>query len=404
MKVVEINVVPYGSTGMIANEIKKICIDEKNCDSYFCYSWTKKRKRKVKENELLIGTFFGKVSHMILSRITGNELSYSYIDTLLFIKKLKKINPDVVHLHILHSWYINVPLLFKYFYENDIKVVWTFHDCWAFTGHCPHFEMANCFKWKLNCNNCPIYNEYPMSFFDNSEKMYNFKKKWFTYLKKENLYVVTPSKWLANYASNSFMKKYSINVINNGIDLNVFRPLVSDFRNRYNCQNKIIVLGVALDWGKRKGLDIFINLSKDLSPKYQIVLVGTTDKIDQSLPSNIISIHKTQNREELVKIYSAADVFVNPTREDTFPTVNIESIACGTPVIAFNTGGCPEIINEKCGFIVEKNNYNELKNCIENNKDIKNKFTNNCVEEAKQFDAKLKYLEYYNFFKKICKK
>ena len=292
-------------------------------------------------------------------------------------------------------------MLFKYFYENDIKVIWTFHDCWAFTGHCPHFEMSNCFKWKLKCKNCPIYKEYPMSYFDNSEKMYKLKKQWFTYLKRENLYIVTPSKWLANYANNSFMKKYSISVINNGIDLNVFKPLDSDFRVRYNCQNRIIILGVALDWGKRKGLDIFINLSKELSKKFQIVLVGTTDKIDQILPSNIISIHKTQNREELAKIYSSADVFVNPTREDTFPTVNIESIACGTPVIAFNTGGCPEIINEKCGFIIEKNNYNELKKCIENNVNIKKKFSENCLKEAVKFDAKYKYLEYYKLFERI---
>lgn len=402
MKIVEINVVPYGSTGMIANEINKICLENGNI-SYFCYSWTKKRRNKVRNNEMLIGTFFGKFFHMILSKIFGNELVYSYFDTLTFIKKLKKINPDIVHLHILHSWYLNIPMLFKYFYENDIKIVWTFHDCWAFTGHCPHFEMAKCLKWKHKCYKCPVYKEYPKSFFDNSKKMYDFKKKWFTFLKKENLYIVTPSKWLSSYVNDSFMSKYSNVVINNGIDLSVFKSVDSDFKTKHNCLNKIVLLGVSLDWGKRKGLDIFIKLASDLPSDFQIVLVGTTKKIDKLLPNNIISIHKTHNRNELVEIYSAADIFINPTREDTFPTVNIESIACGTPVITFRTGGSPEIINEKCGIVVEKDNYLSLKENILKSRNLKNKLSNNCINESKKFDAKLKYMEYYNLFMKFYK-
>lgn len=400
MTIVEINAVPYGSTGMIAKGITDICSNKHK--AYFCYSWTKKRRKNVKNNEILIGSFFGKSLHMFFSKITGKELSFSYIDTLFFLKKLDKIKPDIIHLHIMHSWFLNIPLLFKYIKKNNIKVVWTFHDCWAFTGHCPHFEMANCFKWMNQCYKCPKYLEYPNSYFDNSKKMYKFKKKWFTYL--DDVTIVTPSKWLKQYTENSFFKKYKIKVINNGIDLNKFKYKNSDFRKNINCDNKIILLGVALDWGERKGLDVFIKLSNDLPDNYQIVLVGTTKKIDKFLPKNIISIHKTSNQEELVKIYSAADLFINPTREDTFPTVNIEAISCGLPVITFNTGGSPEIIDKNCGIVVEKDNYTALKSAILKEANRKKKSFNSCIKRAKKYDMKDKFKEYVELFEDLNRK
>ena len=397
MKVVDINVVPYGSTGMIAKSICKLC--NLTDEAYFCYSWTKKNGYKVNDKEILIGSFLGKAAHIALSKITGFELNFSLLDTIIFINKLKKIKPDIVHINILHSYYINVPILFKYLNNNNIKVVWTFHDCWAFTGHCPHFQIKECDKWMTRCYNCPSYREYPQSLFDNSSKMYDFKKKWFTYLK--NLTIVCPSKWMADLCKKSFFKNRDIRVINNGIDLEIFKYRNSEFRIRYKLENKIIILGVALDWGYRKGIDIFKQLAVDLPDKYCIVLVGTNDSIDKELPSNIISIHRTFNQIELSEIYSASDLFVNPTREDTFPTVNIESLACELPVITFNTGGSPEIVNKDCGFIIKNNNYKCLLKCILDNSDAKIRLRENCRKTALNYNQKEKYEEYINLFKNI---
>ena len=213
--------------------------------------------------------------------------------------------------------------------------------------------------------------------------------------------IVAPSKWLAELVKKSFLKKYNVLVINNGIDLDVFKPIENvSFKKKHNCLNKTLLLGVSYAWNQKKGLDIFIRLSQELDSKFQIVLVGTDKKVDKLLPKNIISIHRTTSKEELVDIYNSADIFINPTREEVFGLVNVEAIACGTPVITFNTGGCPEIINDKCGSIVKKNNYEELKNRIlelsKNN--IKSE---NCINEAKKFNSYNKYNEYVELFKKI---
>lgn len=388
MKIVEINAVPYGSTGNIARNIADIC--KPLGETYFAYSWTKKRKSNVKNDEILIGTFLGKSIHIVLSRITGWELNFSFFDTLFFIKKLKKIKPDVIHLHNIHCWYLNIPLLFKYIKKNNIKVIWTLHDCWSFTGHCPHFDGIGCCKWKKGCFNCPLYKYYPESLFDNSKKMYEFKKKWFTYL--DDVTLVTPSKWLANLTRSSYLNKYPVEVINNGIDLNVFKSLKSDFRKKHHLENKIILLGVSFIWKKEKGLDYFIKLANDLPDNYQIVLVGTDDNIDKILPKNILSIHKTDSQKELAELYSTSDLFINPTLEDNYPTVNMESIACGTPVITFNTGGSPESMMN-FGYVVEKDNYKELKNKILNYKNIKNNLDKKCI------DKNVKFKEYYQLLK-----
>lgn len=390
MKIVEINAVPYGSTGNIARNIADIC--KPLGETYFAYSWTKKRKSNVKNDEILIGTFLGKSIHIVLSRITGLELNFSFFDTLFFIKKLKKMKPDVIHLHNIHCWYLNIPLLFKYIKKNNIKVIWTLHDCWSFTGHCPHFDGIGCSKWKKGCFDCALYKYYPESLFDNSKKMYKFKKKWFTYL--DDVTLVTPSKWLANLTRISYLNKYPVEVINNGIDLNVFKSLKSDFRKKHHLENKIILLGVSFIWKKEKGLDYFIKLANDLPDNYKIVLVGTGDNIDKNLPKNILSIHKTDSQKELAEIYSDADLFINPTLEDNYPTVNMESIACGTPVITFNTGGSPESMMNY-GQVIEKGNYQELKNAI-----LKYKKRENNLNK-KFIDKNIKFMEYYQLLKGV---
>lgn len=389
MKIVEINAVPYGSTGKITKGIADVA-RKKGHEVYLYFSWTKALS-KSNDRNVMVGSFVGKALHMVLSKITGYHGRYSVADTKKLIKELKRIKPDIIHLHIVHSWSINLELLFDYIKQNGIKVFWTFHDCWAFTGQCPHFIMAKCDKWKTGCFDCPQCREYPATYVDRSKKMWEMKRTWFTGV--EDLTVITPSVWLAGLTKDSFMQAYPVKVINNGIDLNIFKPTPSDFRKKHSCEDKVILLGVAFGWGKRKGLDVFIDLANDLEEKYQIVLVGTDDETDKQLPKNVISIHRTHDQQELAEIYTAADIFVNPTREDTYPTVNMESLACGTPVITFKTGGSPEIVNESCGIVVDCNDIDALKKAILHFSEAPVS-REACLRAAERFDMHDRFAEY----------
>lgn len=393
--IVFINSVGYGSTGKIVKSLIDVCVD--NGDSAYVCLPKGRHNKKNEKNIILFGNRFSEDSHIILSRLTGKTGVYSYFATKRLVRKLKIIKPDVLHLHNLHNSFINLSVLFDYIKQNNTKVVWTLHDCWAFTGHCPHFTMAKCDKWETGCYKCPQYREYPQSLFDNSKKMYRLKKKWFTGI--QNLTIVTPSEWLADLVKRSFLKDYPVQVINNGIDLSVFKPTESNFRERYDIPaEKYILLGVAFGWGARKGLDVFIELSKRLPDNYQIVLVGTNDKTDKQLPKNIVSIHRTQNQTELAEIYTAADLFVNPTREENYPTVNMESLACGTPVLTFRTGGSPEIIDGTCGSVVDCDDIDglesEIKRIYEENPYSKDA----CLTRAKAFDMNERFQEYIKLY------
>lgn len=396
MKTVLINSCNFGSTGNIMLEIAETA-ENGGYTAAVCYPQSRDNSRKQKEKDLIIGTRFSRNIHLMLAEITGLNGCFSYFSTMKLLKKLDKLKPDIIHLHNLHNCYINLSLLFKYIKKHNIKTVWTLHDCWAFTGHCPHFDMIGCDKWKTGCYSCPQYKEYPKSLFDNSKIMYRLKRKWFSGVK--NMTIVTPSEWLASLVKESYLKDYPVKVINNGIDLNVFKPTESDFREKYALENKYIVLGVAFGWGKRKGLDVFIELAKRLDKgKYKIVLVGTDDNIDKLLPDNIISIHRTQNQTELAEIYTAADVFANPTREENYPTVNMESVACGTPVVTFNTGGSPEMLDETCGAAVAKDDNDAMYNEIIRICEAKPYSMEACIKKAKGFDKNEKFGEYIRLY------
>lgn len=396
MNILIINSVPYGSTGRIAFDIGKAAEKKGHVVKiYTGYSYHP--LNEIKENKnVVIGGMIHKLLHTYLARLTGLNGCFSYIYTMKLIGEFKKFHPDIIHLHNLHGWYINIPMLFNYIKKHNIRTIWTLHDCWAFTGHCPHFDMIGCDKWKTCCCECPQYKEYPKSFFDNSKYMYKLKKKWFTNV--ENLTIVTPSNWLAGLVKQSFLKDYPVKVINNGIDLTIFKPIESEFKKKYSIEDKSILLGVAFGWGVKKGLDIFIELSEKLDDKFQIVLVGTDENTDKKLPKNIISIHRTQNQTELAEIYSAANLFINPTREENYPTVNMESIACGTPVLTFNTGGSPEILTEDTGIVVPKNDidtmFNQINNMFQNNYFSKEK----CINKAKSFNMNDKYNQYVGLY------
>lgn len=395
MNILLINSVNFGSTGNIMLNIAEQSRSFGHQVYTACANCKSNQKKRL-NNQIFIGNRISRALHDLLRRIFGCEGRFSYFSTLAFLRKIKAIKPDIIHLHNLHGSYINLRLLFKYIRKNNIKTIWTLHDCWAFTGHCPHFDMISCAKWKTACYECPQHNDsYLRTYVDDSKKLYNLKKKWFSGVKDMTL--VTPSNWLAELVKESFLKEYPVKVIHNGIDLSVFKPTPSDFRKKYNCEDKFILLGVAFGWGKRKGLDVFIELSKRLDDKFKIVLVGTNDDVDKQLPENIISIHQTENQQELAEIYTAADLFVNPTREDNFPTVNMESLACGTPVITFDTGGSPECI-DNCGIVVQKEDidslYNEIIKLSENNK----LYRENCITNAKKFDMNMRFNDYIDLY------
>lgn len=333
------------------------------------------------------------------SRILGNYGFNSRTATKRLIAHLERLRPDVVHLHNLHGHNANLEMLFRYLKAKRIKVVWTFHDCWTFTAYCPHFTMAKCDKWKTGCEHCPQLRHYSF-FFDRSSELYRRKKELFSGL---DLTIVTPSKWLADLVKESFLKECPVTVIHNGIDLSVFRPRGSDFRERYGiAPDKHVLLGVAFDWGVRKGLDVLLKLSETLDPaRYQLVLVGTNSAVDKQLPPNIISIHRTQNQQELAEIYSAADLFINPTREEVLGLVNLEALACGTPVLTFQTGGSPECIDETCGAVVPCDDMDAFQNEIMRICEEKPFSGEQCVSRARKFDQNVKYQEYVELYGKV---
>ncbi len=397
MKVLQINsVCGIGSTGRIATDIHNILIQQGH-ESYIAYG---RDLPKNCDNAIKIGNKLDNYTHVAKTRLFDKHGFGSKQATLDFIDRVKETNPDIIHLHNIHGYYINIEILFDYLKEADKPVVWTLHDCWSFTGHCAYFDYAGCDRWKTGCYSCPEMKAYPSSIvFDNSKGNYESKKEIFTGVK--NLTIVTPSQWLANLVQKSFLNEYPVKVINNGIDLNIFRPIRGDFRKKYNLDDKFIILGVASVWDRRKGLKYFIELADDVSSDEVIVLVGLNEKQLKGIPKSIIGIMRTNNVDELVSIYSSADVFVNPTLEDNFPTTNLESLACGTPVISFDTGGSPECLNKNTGIIVKKNEYKNLFKAIKTIKNSnKHKYFNYCIESANEcFDKYDKLNEYIDLYK-----
>lgn len=393
MKIVQINTTcGIGSTGRICTGISQI-LTENGVQNYILYS--------SKGNDNPLGIRCSDNTYLkiqaLKSRIFGNFGFNSQKATQKMISELERIKPDIVHLHNIHGHDCDLEMLFRYFKEQSTKLVWTFHDCWAFTGYCPHFSMKKCDQWRSQCSKCVQRPEYSW-FFDRSCYLFGKKKKLFQGL---DLTIITPSHWLADLVKQSFLKEYPIQVIHNGIDLTVFQNVESNFRNTYRLENRKIILGVSFDWDERKGLDIFVELANRLPSEYQIVLVGTNDTTDKKLPDNILSIHRTHNQQELAEIYSAADVFVNPTREENYPTVNMESIACGTPVLTFRTGGSPEILDETCGSVVDCDDIDALEKEIFRICETKPYDRKACIKKAGEFDKNERFKEYIYLYERI---
>lgn len=404
-KVVQINpAVNFSSTGRIVEQIGKCAID-RGWTSYVAHG-----ARYAKPSELQdihIESILGERVHAIYSMLFDAQGLGSYYSTMRLVRFLKKERPDIIHLHNIHGYYLNYPVLFEYIKEEQPQVVWTIHDSWAYTGHCVAYEPIACDKWKNGCHHCPIKHTYPYSLFlDRSRQNYDRKKRVFTSAKK--MTIVPVSDFLLKDMAQSFLGNYPFHRIYSGIDTSVFKPTESSIRKELGLEDKFVILGVASGWGKEGRMTGFLKLRELLDNNYHIVLVGLTAEQISNMPQGITGLPPTPNREELAKIYTMADVFLNPTLQDTFGLTSVEAQSCGTPSIVYRTGGAPETVDETTGIVVEKNDINALKAAVLNIQDVlkdeddKRFKTGTCRERAvRLFEQNDRFNEYIDLYESL---
>ena len=391
-----------GSTGRITESIAKLAQGL----GWECYIVHGGRyvKRPSCMTDIQTVSKLGEYLHYAESLLFDNHGLASRSATKRVVEEIKKIKPDVIQLHCVHGYYLNYKILFEYLQTTNIPIVWTFHDCWAFTGHCAYFDSIGCEKWQVGCNNCALKTSYPTSkLLDRSKQNYDLKKKLFTAVERQ-LVIVPVSYWLEGLVKKSFFHKTRVHTIHNGINIGVFRPRETEsLRAKLGIGEKKVILCVAMPWTQRKGLPDLLQLSTMLpQDEYQIILVGLNDKQLQNLPINVTGLKRTNSVDELAELYSLASVFVNPTYEDNFPTTNIEALACGTPVVTYKTGGSPEAVDEKTGRVVEKGDVEGIKVAVYDivqKKDLKRK---DCRERAASlYDANIAFASYINLYESI---
>lgn len=364
MRVLQINgFYPDGSTGKIVQNISNL-LEEEGENSFVAFGSSNKKKIDSKKC-LRMKTGLGLYISIIQTRLGGRNGFNDRRATYRLIQWIEQVNPNVIHLHNIHGFYINIEILFSYLKAVKLPVIWTLHDCWSITGHCACFDYVGCDKWKNGCNSCEQLKYYPISFCDKSKENYWNKKEIFTSLEEENLKIVVPSQWLGNIIKQSFLNKYEIRQIYNGVDLNLFKPTLNNIRNQYGLDGKKIILTVVYGYNERKGL-LDLNLLADLlDTNYQIIVVGVEKKAKKKFNPKILVLEKTKTQYELAQFYSVADVYVNLTLEEVMGMTNIEALACGTPVVTYSSGGSPECVDDKTGKVVERRNIHRMKEEIE---------------------------------------
>jgi glycosyltransferase involved in cell wall biosynthesis len=395
MKIMQINAVyGYSSTGRLVTELHNYLLS-RGINSY------------VAANNVKDSNYFIKLSsntsrrlHSLLSHLTGRQGYYSYCSTKKLLTRMSHIKPDVVHLHVLHSNCVHVPLLLEYLAKHSISTVLTLHDCWYFTGHCCYFIDSACERWKIGCGHCPDLRKWNSSWiFDKSEANLSDKKKIFEAIPK--VAVVGVSDWVTGYIGDSILKySYVIRRIYNWVDISKFRPNVTSIRKAFNVENDFVVLGVAQNWFASKGLDD-IRIIAELRPDYKFVIVGNVFEESLPLPSNVIIVGVISSEQELADYYACADAFINLSIRETFGLVTIEAMACGTPVIAYNLTANSELINEDCGFLCEYKDYDSVIQGLDVIHDKgKNYYSKACVEfTISNFDKNIlmnDYIQLYN--------
>lgn len=383
-KLLQINITSnWGSTGKIAEAIN-LAVRRKGWECSTAYGrWANPSQFP----NYKVGNKLDMYLHYFENRIFDREGLSSRMATKALIRNIEEFKPDIISLHNIHDHYLNYKLLFRYLNKTDIKVVWTFHDCWAFTGHCFHFVTKDCMRWKTGCHDCPLHHLNPNTLLDRSKKNYALKKELFS--ANKNLAIVACSDWLGDFVRESFLKDKRIEVIHNGCDLNVFKPLPRTKSKKFR------IIAVSSVWYPNKGeLDIYKLRTMLNEDEYEITMVGLSAEQAKNLPAGIRGIQRTHNVHELAQLYSDADVLINPTYEDNFPTVNIEALACGTPVVTYKTGGSPESVDGKTGFVIDQGDLLSLANVIMR---IKNQPlpSEACRKRAEEYFDKDKCFEKY---------
>ncbi len=348
-----------------------------------------------------IGGKWGRKLHGALRKLADGEGLGSVIATRALIRDIEKFQPDLIHLHNIHGAYLHIPTLFRYLASVRVPVVWTLHDCWPFTGHCAYFDASGCDRWQTECHHCPSLDRYPIcKGLDGSRRNHRIKKKYLN--KPENMTFVTPCQWLKAYLQRSHLGHYPCRVIYNGINFSNFKPVSSDLRTRYGLEDKKIVLSVASDWDERKGLPYLVKAAKELGSDYCFVLIGLSEAQVAALPEAMLGLTSTANVDELAAWYTVADCFANPTLEDNMPMVNLEALACGTPIVCFATGGCPEAVTPACGLVVPKGDQDQLCSAIVDICQRCEQMRPACFERSKVFDCRDTYLQYLSLYKELC--
>ena len=395
-------VINSGSTGRIAEEIGQAAL---------AHGWRSviafgRNDRPSMSEKIQVGSSWDIKIHGLQTRFFDRHGLGSGQATERLIEQIEQIKPDIIHLHNIHGYYLNIEVLFNYINARNIPIVWTLHDCWSMTGHCTHFTVVGCERWKTECYACPQKKDYPGSLvLDRSRKNYILKKMLFTQPKE--MVMVPVSQWLGDLLRESFLKEHPQQMIHNGVDISVFKPMCSDqVRDKYKIGNRFMLIGVASIWTSRKGLADFIALSEKLTIDDVIVLVGLSLAQIEQLPKNIIGIPRTESVQELAELYSAADIFINPTWEDNFPTTNLEALACGTPIVTYNTGGSIEAVSPETGFVIPQGDFVALQSTI-NTVKIKGKaqYTHSCRLRAEQhYNKNDRYAEYIALYEQLIKK
>lgn len=408
MRVLQINTRYYngGSTGRIMYDLKKV-MEADGVESYAAFGFGYEPKddedksvyRIESDRELLVSKLWTKA--------TGHHGFNNKRETQRLLKWIDEVKPDIIHMHNIHNHYVNVRILLEYIGEKQIPCVLTMHDCWTFTGHCAYFDYSGCNRWLTGCCHCPSLRDYPKTFapIDPSSWNYRHKQRLFAPL---NITFVSPSQWLCDLQQQSFLKENPCIVINNGVDTSVFHPVRNDVREQYGIGQRKMILAVAGGLAVRKGRDYLLDLPNHLNDDEVLVLVGLGKGQDRLLPktSKIIGIHRTKTADELVGLYSEADVFINPTLEDNFPTTNIEALACGTPVVTFKTGGSWECVDESTGIVAKKGDIKDLLGKIRKVLDKgKDHYKEACVKKAQaMYNKDIQYRKYIELYHKILEK
>lgn len=389
------------STGRISEGIAKIALEQ----GWECFiAHGARYVGNTIQTAYQIETRLGEYFHFAKSFLFDAHGLGSVKATKALIQYVKTIKPDVIQLHCIHGYYLNYKLLFEYLSYAKIPVVWTQHDSWAFSGHCSYSGFANCEKWKSECFNCPLRNRYPRSLIDMSRRNYRLKRQLFTSV--GNLTIVSVSRWLDSVVGESFLKRYPRSVIYNGIDTTVFRRYTESVKKKHNIEKSHFLLAVSSAWSEEKGLNDYINLSALLPDDYCIVLVGVNDSLRHRLPKQIVSIPRTDSKQELAALYSNADFVTSLSYCETMGLTVAEGMACGTPAIVYDNTAQPELITPEVGYVVKTGDYVRIIDIVKNStlqgegNLIRTRAA--CIDRAKNhFSADRQYEKYLDLYNSL---